>query len=203
MRWSTKCARRGLGYVGLRGLPAGRGGEQRRVSRENRWRRHGVDAAARTRARGIAGPANAGGRRVEEGAGFSLFCGSYLPGSSLSNPGWPVGTLCQHLSFSLSALLCRCLVLLLSWRRFVHSFVFVFAPPRSTFHLPSLSRTRCSYTYHRSLFFSASSLSFSLSLSLLLLFFSPFVHLFLSAYMYAYNITHSLAPREQQRQYNI
>lgn len=38
-RWSTKCAR-GLGYGELRGLLEGEGEEeQRRVSRENRWRR--------------------------------------------------------------------------------------------------------------------------------------------------------------------
>lgn len=139
---------------------------------------------------------------MEKGDGFSLFCGSYLPARHCPTPvGQSVR--CAGISPSLSL---PCLVLFLSWRRFVLSFVFVFAPPRSN-PSPSLSPYAVLlYVSPLSLFF---SLPASSSLSIASIFLSAFVRLLLSAnaririYVYIHTIYSVLARSTSSSDANI
>lgn len=145
-------------------------------------RRHGGGGdAAGMRARGIArGRGGRGGRR---GLVSVYFVGPTYPLVTVQ-PRWSVGTLfpCSVSLFFFS-----------SAASFPLSFLYSHPFPHTLVHPARPSR---SYTYHRPFFFRC-------------LFFSPSPFFPRSipspsiATVYVYNITHSFAPREQQRRYNI
>lgn len=142
-------------------------------------RRHGGGGdAARMRARGIAQ-----GGRVRGGLVSVYFVGPTYPLVTVQ-PRWSVGTLfpCSVSLFFFS-----------STASFPLSFLY-----SHPFPAPSLPPARLprSYTYHRPFFFALSLFSPSL------FFLTLSVSLYLAT-VYVYNITHSFAPHEQQRRYNI